>query len=363
MGANAIIGFYTSRQARSGIMESGIWGSGLAVKWYQTNDSVISPRPYFIAAIKPWVPKSGDPKNGLMYLGTIAHTAQYFLGKSGYYSFISELPYGNVIFHQPAGLATLDSGITSGRNSPAPKIDPPLENSFGYCTEYIMYFKDIPVAKTDSTYYDMTAVSAIWAGLYSKSAKRLIWENRLNFPFNYQERLFDGGRSRGDYNFIMNDYYTILRNLFDGIPTAASPPHIPDYNDYYDEAFSLWQTDNPLAVSSGKEVEFDIDTKEMARLAPHMLLYDAVARDDTLGARQALELGADINFLGYNENTPLHTAAIKAGPAMVNFLLQNGARQDMHNESGLTPLEITEGKGNFTPRPDIAAILREFGKK
>jgi uncharacterized protein len=78
----------------------------------------------------------------------------------------------------------------------------------------------------------------------------------------------------------------------------------------------------------------------------------------------AIQLGGDVNAVDDNGETPMHGAAYKSFPKVVQLLADNGAKVDVWNQKnkhGWTPLLIAQGyrPGNFKPAPEtIAAIER-----
>jgi ankyrin repeat protein len=71
-------------------------------------------------------------------------------------------------------------------------------------------------------------------------------------------------------------------------------------------------------------------------------------------AEYLLSLGADVNTVDQNGETPMHGAAYKSFPKMVQFLADHGAKLDVWNRKnkyGWTPRMIAEGfrPGNFKP--------------
>ena len=54
----------------------------------------------------------------------------------------------------------------------------------------------------------------------------------------------------------------------------------------------------------------------------------------------ALELGADVNAMNRAGDTAVHTATVRALPAVVELLAQHGADLNVKNNRGLTPLAI-----------------------
>jgi ankyrin repeat protein len=56
--------------------------------------------------------------------------------------------------------------------------------------------------------------------------------------------------------------------------------------------------------------------------------------------KELVELGADVNETGEHQWTPLHGAAYKAVDSVVEYLVQHGAKIDVFDEYGQTPLSI-----------------------
>ena len=80
----------------------------------------------------------------------------------------------------------------------------------------------------------------------------------------------------------------------------------------------------------------------------------------------ALELGGDVNAADVNRDTAMHGAALRESAGLIRFLLSKGARLDVRNVIGWTPLTIAEGvryPNSFTRSPETAAVLRELGAK
>ena len=55
-----------------------------------------------------------------------------------------------------------------------------------------------------------------------------------------------------------------------------------------------------------------------------------------------IDYRADVNASGYQNNTPLHEAALNNHHDAVEFLLQNGADAHKRNSFGVTPLELAK---------------------
>jgi uncharacterized protein len=74
--------------------------------------------------------------------------------------------------------------------------------------------------------------------------------------------------------------------------------------------------------------------------------------------------GGDVNAINDNGDTAMHGAVYRAGSiAMLRFLLDKGAKPDVRNKKGWTPLIAADGV-EFTPNvlkryPDAAAFLRK----
>ena len=58
-----------------------------------------------------------------------------------------------------------------------------------------------------------------------------------------------------------------------------------------------------------------------------------------------VEGGADVNAIGDMGSTPLQEAVEQAHAKVVKFLLDCGAKRDVQNELGQTPLEIARKRG------------------
>jgi ankyrin repeat protein len=77
----------------------------------------------------------------------------------------------------------------------------------------------------------------------------------------------------------------------------------------------------------------------------------------------ALQLGGDVAAVDNNGETALHGAAARGASALVQFLVDRGAKLDLKNKRGWTPLTIADGVilgGTFKRQPETAALLREL---
>jgi ankyrin repeat protein len=97
-------------------------------------------------------------------------------------------------------------------------------------------------------------------------------------------------------------------------------------------------------------------------------------RDEDLAlaaTKVALQLGANVNAVNDQGNTALHGAAPKGFDSVIQLLGENGARPDVKNKRGQTPLAMIEGRKDgevaVTSQPTslktTAALLRKFGAK
>ena len=77
----------------------------------------------------------------------------------------------------------------------------------------------------------------------------------------------------------------------------------------------------------------------------------------------ALELGGDVAAVDDDGNTALHGAATRGANELVQFLVDRGARLDVTNKRGWTPLTIADGVmlgGTFKRQPASAVLLRRL---
>jgi cytohesin len=93
-------------------------------------------------------------------------------------------------------------------------------------------------------------------------------------------------------------------------------------------------------------------------------------RDAEACVRLCLERGADVNAANDLGQTALHIAAAQRDEGFIRFLVARGARLDVKDRQGHTPLDIALGLGGGrgrgrapAARDGVAAVLRELGKK
>jgi ankyrin repeat protein len=81
----------------------------------------------------------------------------------------------------------------------------------------------------------------------------------------------------------------------------------------------------------------------------------------------AYELGSrDVNWLDDNGNTAMHGAAMRGANSIVQFLFDKGAKLDVVNKIGWTPLTIAEGvfyPDVFKTEAQTEALLLKLGAR
>ncbi|MFB7141447.1 ankyrin repeat domain-containing protein [Gottfriedia sp. NPDC056225] len=99
-------------------------------------------------------------------------------------------------------------------------------------------------------------------------------------------------------------------------------------------------------VKNGAEINA-ISNSKLSFIPKNTALHAAIA-----GAKSKevidflLANGADPNLCDREGHTPLHIAAFEGNTAIAELLLKNGAKL-LHNNSGKTPIEIAEERGNL----------------
>ena len=95
---------------------------------------------------------------------------------------------------------------------------------------------------------------------------------------------------------------------------------------------------------------------------------DRASEEQVLEAVKMLveELGFDVNFVADTGETALHAAAYRGANSVVQYLFDKGAKLDVQDKSGRTPLQVADGVeyGNsFAANPHTAVLLRKLGAK
>jgi ankyrin repeat protein len=95
---------------------------------------------------------------------------------------------------------------------------------------------------------------------------------------------------------------------------------------------------------------------------------DRASEEQVLEAVKMLieELGFDVNFVADTGETAMHAAAYRGANSVVQYLFDKGAKLDVQDKSGRTPLQVADGVeyGNsFAANPHTAVLLRKLGAK
>jgi ankyrin repeat protein len=93
--------------------------------------------------------------------------------------------------------------------------------------------------------------------------------------------------------------------------------------------------------------------------------YGGTDEEALEAARLAIEGGNDVNAVDASGNTALHGVALRGANAVARLLAEKGARFDVRNHEGFTPLRIADGvfvTGTVKRQPETAALLRELMK-
>jgi ankyrin repeat protein len=120
-----------------------------------------------------------------------------------------------------------------------------------------------------------------------------------------------------------------------------------------DPSLNTWEETTPMMAAAGVgiwRVGESAGTNEEA-LAAVKLCY---------------ELGNDVNAVNANGDTALHGAALRGSNDIAKFLVEKGAKLDVRNYTGWTPLTIAQGvmyPNTFWRSIDTAALLRQMGAK
>ena len=77
--------------------------------------------------------------------------------------------------------------------------------------------------------------------------------------------------------------------------------------------------------------------------------------------KYCVELGNDVNAADWDKETALHGAVYLGSPAAAEYLIEKGARLDVKNVRGWTPLMMANGAQYtefYKEQPEVAAVLR-----
>ena len=95
---------------------------------------------------------------------------------------------------------------------------------------------------------------------------------------------------------------------------------------------------------------------------------DPAGEEQVLEAVKLLveEVGVDVNYVADTGETAMHAAAYRGANSVIQYLFDKGAKLDVADKSGRTPLRVADGVeyGNsFAAQPQTAQLLRKLGAK
>ena len=118
-----------------------------------------------------------------------------------------------------------------------------------------------------------------------------------------------------------------------------------------DPSLNTWEETTPMMAAAGVGI--------------WRVGESAGTNDDALAAvKLCFELGNDVNAVNANGDSALHGAAYRGSNDIAKFLVEKGAKLDVRNYIGWTPLTIAEGvmyPNTFWRAFDTAALLHQLG--
>ncbi len=123
-----------------------------------------------------------------------------------------------------------------------------------------------------------------------------------------------------------------------------------------------------LAASGADPLLTNVDKTTPLMVAAGVGIFtpgeDPGTNEEALEAvKLAMKLGGSITAVDDKGDTALHGAAARGANALVQFLVEHGARLDATNKRGWTPLTIADGVmlgGTFKRQPETATLLRDL---
>ncbi|XP_049932450.1 integrin-linked protein kinase 1-like isoform X2 [Nymphaea colorata] len=95
------------------------------------------------------------------------------------------------------------------------------------------------------------------------------------------------------------------------------------------------------------------------RIGPTFRLMFLVNEGDLQGIQELLDTGIDVNSTDIDDRTALHVAACQGRVEIVELLLEHGARLDMQDRWGSTPLADAHHYKHY----DVCKIMEKYGAK
>ncbi|KAF3794522.1 Serine/threonine-protein kinase [Nymphaea thermarum] len=95
------------------------------------------------------------------------------------------------------------------------------------------------------------------------------------------------------------------------------------------------------------------------RIGPTFRLMFLVNEGDLQGIQELLDTGIDVNSTDIDDRTALHVAACQGRVEIVELLLKHGARLDMQDRWGSTPLADAHHDKHY----DVCKIMEKYGAK
>ena len=90
----------------------------------------------------------------------------------------------------------------------------------------------------------------------------------------------------------------------------------------------------------------------------YSILFDIVAENDMSALQEMVKKGADVNTLGFANETPILRAALANNWEVVLFLLENGAHIDAYGTTGFTLPNLVQLSRMTEQDPEYAALQR-----
>ena len=108
----------------------------------------------------------------------------------------------------------------------------------------------------------------------------------------------------------------------------------------------------PTGVDASEAEMQEDDDSSSAVHAARQALLKAISKGDIVTVKGLLAMNVGINFTE-DGSTPLHLAAEKGYPEIVQLLIDHGARFNVKNAVGKTPLEVALDKKKFVRTTEV----------